>query len=171
MTQTKTHGSIHQILIASPVGLLALLVVTSCSSPRSDEGTNTNWSNCSSDTECGSSQRCVARHCVSAEIFSAEAGNAVTPNALQTDAGAPIEVDCRPRYDIVGNFASRCQYLGATRPELSCTDLGSPIGAPSVGSFRLTVEHPERIADGRPVVLDAADPDVTFAVGFAPRTT
>jgi hypothetical protein len=31
----------------------------------------------------------------------------------------------------------------------------------------MTVEHPERIATGRPVVLDGADPDVTFAVGFA----
>jgi hypothetical protein len=105
-----------------------------------------------------------ASRSVAAVAGDASHANVVADASVQTGQAAPtIEVDCRPRYDIVGTFGSRCQYIGADLPELVCPDLAvSP-----EGGLHVTVLHPERVRIGQPVVLDGSDPDVTIDTAFA----
>jgi hypothetical protein len=95
--------------------------------------------------------------------FDAEPPTAARDAGEAGAATTTIDVDCRPRYDIVGSFDSHCQYLGGDLAEIYCPHLA----VVSVGSLSLVIRHAERIRVGVPVVLTGADPDVTIAAAFA----
>jgi hypothetical protein len=97
-----------------------------------------------------------------------DASTTANPEAAQSDAQQPtstrIEVDCRPRYDIVGAFGSSCQYaLSGDLPMIVCPHLASV----AVGSLVLTIRHPDRVRVGERTPLGGTDPAVSIESSFA----
>jgi O-glycosyl hydrolase len=157
----RQRCSIHSSMSgrAYAVGLLALWHVASCAKQHTADDAATAVSMDGSRDE-------TTTPIADAGGAPGNASDALPLSGAVAD-GAPearILMDCRPRYEDVGEFSSHCQYVGAPTPEMVCPQLAMPV---SVGSLRITVTHPDRVVPGRPVTLDGPDSDVTIGAAYA----